>query len=85
MYHQREKYNLISITTLGLSILFGSIAIFKHYYLFVLFSILLIAVSIISDALLLNMSFHKFEGLKQLVRGVMLVLLIIYLFGFIYI
>ncbi len=82
MYQQRERYNIVSVITLGLAILIGFIAILKLSFLLVLFSILLIAISIICDALLLNISFQKFEGLKQLARGVILIFLIIFLFVF---
>jgi len=80
MHHQREKYYLGSLLSLGIAILVGSVAIFKSSYFFMIFCFYLLAISIISDALLLNMMFRKPEGLMQLIRGVVLIILVTFLF-----
>jgi len=80
MHHQREKYNLVSIISLALAILIGTISLIKASYFFIIFSFYLLAISIISDALLLNMSFRKTEALKQLARGIMLFIFVTFLF-----
>lgn len=80
MYHQREKYLQISLITLGLAIIICIIAIFKSYYLLVFLSLLLISISLIAEALLLNLFHRPLESLKQLVRASLIIILLIFLF-----
>jgi len=79
MLHQRDKYNLISIASLGLAILIGIFAMFSSRFYLIIFSFYLIAASIMSDGLFLNMTFRKAEGLMQFMRGIMLFVLVTYI------
>lgn len=80
MHHQREKYNQVSIIALLLAVIIGIFSIIKSFHLFILFSFYLLAVSIIAEALFLNISLRQIEGAKQLARGIMLIILVTYLF-----
>ncbi|MBO1002094.1 hypothetical protein ACFSKI_05805 [Pseudogracilibacillus auburnensis] len=80
MHHQRDKYNQISIVSLLLAFLIGLFAMIKSYQLIILFSLYLLTLSIVTEALLLNMSLRKTESIKQLIRGLILFILISYLF-----
>ncbi|MEI3604263.1 hypothetical protein SPD48_01045 [Pseudogracilibacillus sp. SE30717A] len=79
MQHERDKYNLLSIGSLGLAILIGFIAMIKSTFLLIIVSFYMIAASLICEALLLNISFRQIEGLKQLARAIVLIIFVTYL------
>lgn len=79
MHRQREKYNQISIVSLLLAFFIGLFAVIKSFYLFILFSLFLLFISLLSDAMLLHISFRKIDGVKQFARGFILFVLFIFL------
>ncbi len=83
MHHERDKYNLMSIGSLGLALIIGLFAMIKSFLLLIIISFYLIAVSLICEALLLNISFRQLEGIKQLARALVLIILITYLLFFV--
>lgn len=80
MYRLRDKYVQLSIIALILAIITTFIAIIKSYYLLILFSFLLISISLIAEALFLNIFHRPIESLKQFIRAIIIIILIIFLF-----
>lgn len=80
MYSQREKATRLSLITLGVALLLGIFAITKSSYLFFLFALTSIAISLIADAITLHILFRKSEGLLQLIRGSLLLFIVFILF-----
>lgn len=76
MHSQREKYHLLTFISLGLAVIFTFISIIKTMLVLIFFSFALLAISIISDALFLYLTYQKVQSIKQFVRGVTLFLLI---------
>lgn len=79
MYHQREKYHIITITSLALAIIFTFIALFKSVYFFLFLALYLLITSVMSDAIFLYFTFQKYHSLKQFVRGITLLLIVTFL------
>lgn len=80
MYRQREKYEHISYLALILAMITTFVAILKSYYLLVLFSLFLVSISLIAEALLLHMFHRQIESIKHLVRAILIIVLITFLF-----
>lgn len=72
MLQHHKKLHFITIISLCLTVGFIGLFIFRTsvFYLFV--SCYLAIISIVSDALLLHVTFRKHESLKQLLRGITL-------------
>lgn len=80
MHRQREKYEQLSFLALILAMVTTFVAIFKSYYLLVLISLLLVSISLIAEALLLHMFHRQIESIKHLVRAILIIVLIAFLF-----
>lgn len=72
MFLYRNRLMLASIATLLLALLVTLASLVKFIPLLIFFCILLIAISIITDALLNYLLFRQQDALFQLIRGVLL-------------
>lgn len=79
MFQQRNKYLLITLISLGLAILCFGLFVVKSLVFYLFLSCYLLIVSILSDALLLHITFHKHESIKQFLRGLTLLLVVTFL------
>lgn len=71
----RKQLILISIVTLSIALILTIISLVTFNALLSFFIILVIAISLLADAILLLLLFRQKEGLLQLFRGCLLVLL----------
>lgn len=81
MYHQREKYLQLSFIMIGLAIITSVVAILKSYYSLILISLFLIAISLVAEALFLHLFHRKLEALKHIIRALLIVILVFFLFA----
>ena len=75
MFLSRNRLVLVSRATLLLALLLTLASFFSFIPLLIFISILLIAISIISDAILSYLLFRQEDALFQLIRGILLILL----------
>lgn len=79
MYAQRNNLKLITIISLVFSIICVVTAIFKYTLFFLIIASYLIIASIITDGLLLQLTFQSQNSLLQLGRGLILFLIMTFL------
>lgn len=75
MRHPYEKFIRLELITLTFVVIVGLIAIFKGYLIIILFSLFMLAISILCEALIAINTYHTSEGVKQFIKAVMLLLL----------
>ncbi|WP_085993999.1 hypothetical protein [Oceanobacillus senegalensis] len=80
MRHPHERFALIEIVTLGIVVLFGVFALIKGYVFLLLFTFLLLSVSLCCDALIHLQTGNTPHAGKQFARALILVIFTIYLF-----
>lgn len=79
MFQQRNKFQIITIISLCLAVFSVGLFIFKSSVVYLFLSCYLLIISIISDSLLLHVTFQKHESIKQLLRGITLLLAVTFL------
>lgn len=79
MKHPYEKFIQIELLTIALALLILIVSTIKGYLLPIVFSLLLIAVSLISDSMILLLSQQKANAVKQSARAIIIFILATYL------
>jgi len=69
MHGQRRQLMMISIATLSLACLLLIISLISFKPLILFFLIFLLALSLLSDSIVLHLSFQRQEALIQFIRG----------------
>ncbi|SFE08344.1 hypothetical protein SAMN05216238_10834 [Lentibacillus persicus] len=81
MHNPYEKYKRMELITLALAVIIGLTAVVQGTAILMLFSLLLVAVSIFSEGLLQFNTNKAAEGIKQFVKaGILMLLAAILLF-----
>jgi|GEM_PF-1816454 len=79
MYHQREKFNKLTIIFLGLAIIIGLIGMIKSFQFFILIALVFIGGSLITEAFYFFISLRQIDSLKQIIRAILIIILAVYL------
>lgn len=78
MKHPHEKFIRIELLSIALALIIFIFSVIKGYLLFAIFSLLLIAVSLLSESMILLATHQKAQALKQGARAAIILLLAIY-------
>lgn len=79
MRHPYEKFIRIELMSMVCAALIGIIVLLKGYLLFIFMCFLLIALSLLTEAMILWFTYQKIQGGKQLFRALIILMLTIYL------
>lgn len=80
MRHLMYKYDMYSFLSLVLAYLLLVIGLFKSFKIAIYIAILCVIVSLVCDGYVLLSSSRKYEGLFQCARGIVLLLILLFLF-----
>lgn len=79
MRHPYEKFIRIELVSMILAVLMGIIVLMKGFLILIFMCFFLIIISLLTDAILLWVTYQKIQSGKQLFRAIIMLILTIYL------